>query len=99
MKTRVDGHSRPFHPSEYCDQRLQSLPITRTELTFRCCALAIEPLALPEPVAEVVPAVVLPVELPAPDVEPVDDELSVPLTSTRLPTFDAERSDEVPSRT
>jgi hypothetical protein len=62
--------------------------------------LDIEPLVeLPEPVAEVVPPVVLPVELPVPAVEPVDDELRVPLTSTRLPTFDAERSDEVPSRT
>jgi hypothetical protein len=96
VKTKVDGGS----PSTRCcgAQRLQSLPISRTELTRRCCAFDIEPLVeLPEPVADVVPLVVLPVELPAPGVEA--DELSVPVTSTRLPTLVAARSEELPSRT
>lgn len=74
----------------------QSLPITRTELTRKCCAAAdIEPAddALVVPAAPAVDPVV-PV-LPLPDVEL--DELSVPVTSTRLPTFDDESSDELPS--
>jgi hypothetical protein len=78
----------------------QSLPTTRTELTRRCCAFAIEadPLVVPpEPVAE--PAVE-PLVVP-PAVEPVDPDdiellASVPVTSTRLPTSFV-RSAESPS--
>jgi len=67
----------------------QSLPTTRTELTFRCSPPLIELDALDEPVE--------PVEL---GVLELDDAAwsTVPVTSTRLPTFDADRSDELPSR-
>ena len=55
---------------------------------------AVEPL-LVEPVEPAVPDVA-PV-VPALALPDIDDELSVPVTSTRLPTFDDERSDELPS--
>ena len=62
--------------------------MTRTELTFRCSALAAELLA---------PLV------GAPAGGPLGALLAlwsiVPITSTRLPTFDDVKSDELPSRT
>jgi hypothetical protein len=62
--------------------------MTRTELTFKCSAFASAPLAR---------------LVGAPAVEPLVALLAVwsivPITSTRLPTFDAVKSDEVPSRT
>jgi hypothetical protein len=78
----------------------QSLPITRTELTrtrgaFDC----IEPLVVPDVVVPDVEPVV-PAAVPAVPDDGEPDELlsSVPVTSTRLPTFEL-KSDEALSST
>jgi len=92
----------------------QSLPITRTELTRRCCCAPIEPEADAEPAEPAAPAEPDVEPLVVPEVEPVVDPVvplpeplpdiepeplaRVPVTSTRLPTSDV-RSDELPSRT
>jgi hypothetical protein len=90
---------RPDAPT-YLSLAEQSLPITRTELTrtrgaFDC----IEPLVVPDVVVPDVEPVV-PAALPAVPDEGEPDELfsSVPVTSTRLPTFEL-KSDEALSST
>jgi hypothetical protein len=98
------ANDRPPGCAGYFSLAAQSLPITRTELTrtrgaFDCIEPLGDPLVVPDVVVPDVEPVV-PAALPAVPDDGEPDELfsSVPVTSTRLPTFDI-KSDELLSST